>query len=397
MRPRQPDTTALPRHAQGQPGPRRLLPRAPSRAGAGGDRGRGRAPGRHGPGPQGHRRHRGPGLGGGGQGLGLPGPRQGAASTRRWPWWTRSAAGPAASASRSASSRRPELVETGAGASRARRSTRRCARAAAPAPAGVPSGAITCAALHRPPGQRHDRRLLRRGGAVDVITRDQGQGAEAKRPSWNPRIVVFACNWCSYAGADTAGVSRIQHQPHFRMIRVMCSGRIQPGFVLRAFEKGADGVLVSGCHFGDCHYIFGNERAVEQFEKTKSRGRAPGPRGGAAPAGVDQRRRRRPLRPGHQRVHRAGPRAGAEPVGRQRPARAAPDDVMEEISMTGTRGESANGTRSLGLLRLRQVHRHLPDLARRRPHYSPRRHVLAANLGPDGRRSSQNGSLCSSA
>lgn len=88
--------------------------------------------------------------------------------------------------------------------------------------------------------------------------------------SWNPKIVVFACNWCSYAGADTAGVSRIQHQPHFRMIRVMCSGRIQPGFVLRAFEKGADGVLVSGCHFGDCHYIFGNERAVEQFDKTKN-------------------------------------------------------------------------------------------------------------------------------
>ena len=86
--------------------------------------------------------------------------------------------------------------------------------------------------------------------------------------NWNPSIIVFACNWCSYAGADTAGVSRIQHQPHFRMIRVMCSGRIQPGFVLRAFEKGADGVLVSGCHFGDCHYINGNERAVEQFEKT---------------------------------------------------------------------------------------------------------------------------------
>jgi len=96
----------------------------------------------------------------------------------------------------------------------------------------------------------------------------------AKKPNtvsptgFDPRIVVFACNWCSYAGADTAGVSRIQHQPHFRMIRVMCSGRIQPAFVFRAFEKGADGVLVSGCHFGDCHYIFGNERAVEQFEKT---------------------------------------------------------------------------------------------------------------------------------
>ena len=90
-----------------------------------------------------------------------------------------------------------------------------------------------------------------------------------EKPAWEPQIIVFACNWCSYAGADTAGVSRIQHQPNFRMIRVMCSGRIQPAFVLRAFEKGADGVLVSGCHFGDCHYIFGNERAAEQFEKTK--------------------------------------------------------------------------------------------------------------------------------
>ena len=94
------------------------------------------------------------------------------------------------------------------------------------------------------------------------------QPAAATTTGFDPRIVVFACNWCSYAGADTAGVSRIQHQPHFRMIRVMCSGRIQPAFVFRAFEKGADGVLVSGCHFGDCHYIFGNERAVEQFAKT---------------------------------------------------------------------------------------------------------------------------------
>ncbi len=91
----------------------------------------------------------------------------------------------------------------------------------------------------------------------------------ATATAWHPKLVVFACNWCSYAGADTAGVSRIQQQPHFRLIRVMCSGRIEPGFVLRAFEKGADGVLVSGCHLGDCHYAFGNERAIEQFEKTR--------------------------------------------------------------------------------------------------------------------------------
>lgn len=112
------------------------------------------------------------------------------------------------------------------------------------------------------------KRKTRPGARKDPDTATARAGARGS--SWDPNIVVFACNWCSYAGADTAGVSRIQHQPHFRMIRVMCSGRIQPGFVLRAFEKGADGVLVSGCHFGDCHYVFGNERAVEQFDKTMS-------------------------------------------------------------------------------------------------------------------------------
>jgi F420-non-reducing hydrogenase iron-sulfur subunit len=85
-----------------------------------------------------------------------------------------------------------------------------------------------------------------------------------------PNIVAFACNWCSYAGADTAGVNRVQYSPNFRVIRTMCSGRVTPGFVLKAFKLGADGVLVSGCHFGDCHYIFGNYKAVEQFEKTQA-------------------------------------------------------------------------------------------------------------------------------
>lgn len=85
-----------------------------------------------------------------------------------------------------------------------------------------------------------------------------------------PRIVVFACNWCSYAGADNAGVSRIQYSPNFRIIRTMCSGRVTPGMVLKAFKLGADGVLVSGCHLGDCHYIFGNHRAIENFERTQA-------------------------------------------------------------------------------------------------------------------------------
>jgi F420-non-reducing hydrogenase iron-sulfur subunit len=84
---------------------------------------------------------------------------------------------------------------------------------------------------------------------------------------FQPRIVVFACNWCSYAGADLAGVSRMQYPATTRVIRVMCSGRVTPGFILEAFYLGADGVLVTGCHPGDCHYISGNENAVVQVEK----------------------------------------------------------------------------------------------------------------------------------
>jgi heterodisulfide reductase subunit D len=95
-------------------------------------------------------------------------------------------------------------------------------------------------------------------------------GRRAARQRFDPRVLVFACNWCSYAGADTAGVSRLAQTPHFRLLRVMCSGRIHPAFVLRAFARGADAVMVSGCHFGDCHYMFGNHRAVEQFEKTRA-------------------------------------------------------------------------------------------------------------------------------
>lgn len=93
---------------------------------------------------------------------------------------------------------------------------------------------------------------------------------KAPKKDFVPKIVAFACNWCSYAGADNAGVNRFQHNPNFRIIRTMCSGRVTPGFVLKALKLGADGVLVSGCHFGDCHYIFGNHRAVDQFEKTKA-------------------------------------------------------------------------------------------------------------------------------
>jgi coenzyme F420-reducing hydrogenase delta subunit len=75
---------------------------------------------------------------------------------------------------------------------------------------------------------------------------------------FEPKIIGFLCNWCSYTGADLAGTSRLQYPPNIRIIKVMCSGRVNPQFVLKAFQEGADGVLVSGCHPGDCHYISGN-------------------------------------------------------------------------------------------------------------------------------------------
>ncbi|MHB1461163.1 MAG: hydrogenase iron-sulfur subunit [Armatimonadota bacterium] len=75
---------------------------------------------------------------------------------------------------------------------------------------------------------------------------------------WRPRLVAFLCNWCSYAGADLAGSSRMSYPADVRVIRVPCSGRVNPQMVLKAFEKGVDGVLVAGCHPGDCHYSKGN-------------------------------------------------------------------------------------------------------------------------------------------
>jgi len=86
--------------------------------------------------------------------------------------------------------------------------------------------------------------------------------------AWEPNIVAFCCNWCSYAGADLAGVSRYQYPPNIRVIRVMCSGRVEPQFILRALELGADGVLICGCHIGDCHYIAGNEQAEKRMKMT---------------------------------------------------------------------------------------------------------------------------------
>jgi len=87
-----------------------------------------------------------------------------------------------------------------------------------------------------------------------------------KDQEFEPKILAFLCNWCSYAGADLAGVSRLQYPPNIRVIRVMCSGSVSPHHILHAFQKGADGVLVAGCHIGDCHYLKGNYMTIKRLK-----------------------------------------------------------------------------------------------------------------------------------
>jgi len=90
------------------------------------------------------------------------------------------------------------------------------------------------------------------------------------KDGFEPKIIGFLCNWCSYAGADLAGVSRIQYPPNIRIVRVMCSGRIDPAFILEALKDGADGILVAGCHLpSDCHYLSGNFKALRRITLLK--------------------------------------------------------------------------------------------------------------------------------
>lgn len=85
-------------------------------------------------------------------------------------------------------------------------------------------------------------------------------------PRFEPVIIGFLCNWCSYTGADMAGVARMQYPPNLRPIRVMCSGMVHPDFVMEAFCQGADGVMIMGCHPGECRYLTGNEKALARVE-----------------------------------------------------------------------------------------------------------------------------------
>ncbi len=87
--------------------------------------------------------------------------------------------------------------------------------------------------------------------------------------SFEPKIVAFLCNWCAYAGADMAGTSRLKYPANVVPIKVMCSGRVDPEFIIDAFEKGADGVFIGGCHPGDCHYVNGNYRTRRRVKMMK--------------------------------------------------------------------------------------------------------------------------------
>ncbi len=97
----------------------------------------------------------------------------------------------------------------------------------------------------------------------------QQQPATSAPATFEPRIVAFFCNWCTYLAADLAGTSRMKYAPNIRVIRVMCSGRVDPQFVMDAFARGADGVLIGGCHPGDCHYQEGNYKCLRRFHLLK--------------------------------------------------------------------------------------------------------------------------------
>lgn len=95
------------------------------------------------------------------------------------------------------------------------------------------------------------------------------QEAQNKEEEFEPKIIAFLCNWCSYAAADLAGSSRLQYPSNIRTIRIPCTGRLNPLLVIKALDRGADGILVSGCHPGDCHYIDGNYYARRRFTMLK--------------------------------------------------------------------------------------------------------------------------------
>ncbi|MFH1007314.1 MAG: hydrogenase iron-sulfur subunit [Candidatus Latescibacterota bacterium] len=99
---------------------------------------------------------------------------------------------------------------------------------------------------------------------------EERESKTTENEQWRPKVIAFLCNWCSYAGADLAGTSRIQYPANVRIIRLMCSGSLDPVYVIRALMEGADGVLIGGCHPGDCHYISGNYKVRRRVSMLKT-------------------------------------------------------------------------------------------------------------------------------
>jgi F420-non-reducing hydrogenase iron-sulfur subunit len=104
---------------------------------------------------------------------------------------------------------------------------------------------------------------------MTTTTEMTSKSPQAVGTAWQPKIVAFLCNWCSYTGADLAGISRIKWDASVRIVKLMCTGRLDPTFVVKAFKLGADGVIVSGCHPGDCHYQEGNYKALRRVHLLK--------------------------------------------------------------------------------------------------------------------------------
>ena len=120
---------------------------------------------------------------------------------------------------------------------------------------------------------------------------------------FQPRIVGFLCNWCSYAGADMAGTSRITYPTNIRIIRVPCSGRVDPLLIVKSFQMGADGVLIAGCHPGDCHYTEGNYYARRRFALLQAVPGLSGDRKRQVPGGMGLRLRRQAVVSGSHFLH----------------------------------------------------------------------------------------------
>src|SRR5271165_2794416 len=113
------------------------------------------------------------------------------------------------------------------------------------------------------------RRSSRRSKEFWPMRNRQLTRTPVSQAAFEPRIVAFFCNWCTYLAADLAGTSRMKYAPNVRVIRLMCSGRVDPQFVLDAFAQGADGVLIGGCHPGDCHYQEGNYKTLRRYRLLK--------------------------------------------------------------------------------------------------------------------------------